>query len=71
MRKKSLEQSEQKYKRETLKTYLEGEQQLSWILGIFRSDKQAMRHMLAALYLSGHNTSKPERLRELSAWLDS
>jgi hypothetical protein len=70
MQTKTVEQSTEKYVRNSLEAYLEGDQDLTWIAGIFRSgqaDVGAVRQMLANL----PNYGLPERRSELSVWLDS
>jgi hypothetical protein len=66
MKVKSLEKSTSAYALNSLKAYLEGEQNLKWITSIIGSGAPA-REMLAGL--SGYGN--PERYHEFSAWLSS
>ena len=63
---RSLEQSAERYTRKSLMAYLEGEQNLNWIISIIGSGPEA-RQKLAELRTYG----KPGRQRELSDWLNS
>jgi hypothetical protein len=70
MQTKTAPQSNEKYVRRSLQDYLEGQQNLNWITGIFRAElvyTAAARQMFANL----PNYGLPERRKELSDWLDS
>jgi hypothetical protein len=66
MKVKSLEKITAAYTLNSLKAYLEGEQNLKWIISIIGSGAPA-REMLARL--SGYG--RPERYREISDWVRS
>ena len=66
MQVKSVEQATAAYALKSLKAYLDGEQNLKWIIGIIGCSASA-REML--LGLSGYG--RPERYRELSDCLGS
>lgn len=66
MQVKTLEQTTAAYALNSLKAYLEGEQNLKWIIGIIGCSASA-REMLSGLFGYG----RPERYRELSDCLGS
>ena len=66
MRVRSVQESGERYLRKSLMAYLEGEQNLKWIVSIIGSGPDA-RQRLAAL----HGYGRPDRQRELSDWFDS
>lgn len=60
---RSIEQSAERYARKSLMGYLEGQQNLKWIISVIGSGTEA-RQLFAAM----HGYGKPERRRELSEW---
>jgi len=67
MQTKNAEDANQKYMRNSMKAYLEGEQDLNWIRNIIHPDYTAARLMLGELSRHG----REERYRELSEWFGS
>ena len=67
MQVKTPEASSQKWVRKSTMAYLEGEQDLNWIVGIIGRD---VDHALAVLADLG-SYGEPERRQELSDWLGS